>query len=756
MRTRTFLFTVILFTGLVLLLTTSGSLVLAQTDDNVTGTVETDGDRLNMRFGPGVDYDLVQKLEPGTVIAVLDASADGLWLQVQPEDGDVVGWVSAEFVALDGPLDSISPLADATDLPSAQELLIPTATPIVKVTVVSVPAATAIPTVESDHAFANASETPDSEAPILDLGAEPSMTPTTVLTVVKPTVQSIATAVPTQVLVTPTIQAESGNAEPPSSLGQLFPRTYARALGLPTPTAVNIPGDEQEAQTGAATENAPVEKSTNIKPTPTVIANESDESEAVELGTAEQDAAEPEAEGAGSKIPPGRPYAITQPQSMNVRTGPGTNYGVAMAASAGSEFEIIGRSPGHTWLQVLAPGEDTPVWLYAELVEVVGSLDDAPTLTEDELPEPPTQSTEPSAVAASVAGAPSPTTGGSFGYGVQAHLLAGEAGAAMNSVSDLGFNWVKQQVEWSRYESSPGARGFGELAGIVSEAGNRNINVLFSVVNAPAWAREDGFDSSVGGPPADPQSYANFVGAMAGQFCGTSLKAIEIWNEQNLHYEWGNKSLNAADYMNLLRPAYASIKAACPQMLVISGALTPAADAGTLARDDFAYMEEMYKNGLASYCDGVGAHPSGYNVPADVRWESACTTIQQTGNIFNGACDTPHHSWSFLSTMEGYRNIMNVYGDSGKQIWPTEFGWAAGGAMNPNYMYAEDNSYDEQAAWTVQAYQAMKSWGWVGPAFLWNLNFRVVADGTEKAQWGIVRNDYSPLPVYDALKAMPK
>jgi hypothetical protein len=50
----------------------------------------------------------------------------------------------------------------------------------------------------------------------------------------------------------------------------------------------------------------------------------------------------------------------------------------------------------------------------------------------------------------------------------------------------------------------------------------------------------------------------------------------------------------------------------------------------------------------------------------------------------------------------------------------------------------------------------MRDWGWVGPAFLWNLNFRVVADGTEKAQWGIVGNDWTPLRVYTALKNMPK
>ena len=44
----------------------------------------------------------------------------------------------------------------------------------------------------------------------------------------------------------------------------------------------------------------------------------------------------------------------------------------------------------------------------------------------------------------------------------------------------------------------------------------------------------------------------------------------------------------------------------------------------------------------------------------------------------------------------------------------------------------------------------------VGPAVLWNLNFRMIANGTEKAQWGIVDPGGSPLPVYNALAAMPK
>ena len=104
---------------------------------------------------------------------------------------------------------------------------------------------------------------------------------------------------------------------------------------------------------------------------------------------------------------------------------------------------------------------------------------------------------------------------------------------------------------------------------------------------------------------------------------GKSLKAIEVWNEQNLHYEWGNKALNPGEYVALLAPAFNAIKGACPSMLVISGALTPAGNNAPYAMDDFTYLEEMFKAGANNYLDGVGAHPSGYNVPPSVTWEGA-------------------------------------------------------------------------------------------------------------------------------------
>jgi hypothetical protein len=361
------------------------------------------------------------------------------------------------------------------------------------------------------------------------------------------------------------------------------------------------------------------------------------------------------------------------------------------------------------------------------------------------------------------AAAPAPATAAppdlGFRYGLQAHtthVSGQERGRVFNAVKDIGFSWLKQQIQWKVWEPSAGQIVWGEMDTIAGEAQRAGVTMLFSVVGAPAWAREQGHDNNVVGPPQDPQAFARFLSAVAGRYCGKGVGAIEVWNEQNLHYEWGNRPIDPAAYMNLLKPAYSAIKQACPSMVVVSGALTPTGAGAPLAMDDFVYLDGMYRNGLKDVSDAIGSHPSGYNVPPSLNHTQACEFVRAGRSSFNGPCDVVHHSWSFRSTVDGYAEIMARHGDANKRQWATEFGWAAGGAFDPRYGYANDNTYDEQAAWTVEAYQYMKSSGRVGAAFLWNLNFRVIADKTELAQWGIVTNAWQPLPVYARLKAMGK
>jgi hypothetical protein len=235
-------------------------------------------------------------------------------------------------------------------------------------------------------------------------------------------------------------------------------------------------------------------------------------------------------------------------------------------------------------------------------------------------------------------------------------------------------------------------------------------------VKAPQWARGGNPDMSVEGPPANPNTYASFVGEFAGRYCGR-VKAIEVWNEQNLHYEWGNEKLDAARYVRLLAAAYRAIKAACPSTIVVSGAPTPTGAKPPAAIRDTTYLEQMYRAGLRNYCDAVGVHPSGFGNPPDARVQD-----WQAGN-YSRPSHVADSSFYFRNTMEQYRNIMVKYGDGGKRLWPTEFGWASTGSPFPGYEYATYNSEQQQAEYIARAYDMMRNWGWVGVAFLWNLNY---------------------------------
>jgi hypothetical protein len=359
----------------------------------------------------------------------------------------------------------------------------------------------------------------------------------------------------------------------------------------------------------------------------------------------------------------------------------------------------------------------------------------------------------PKPTTAPVTGVPAAgRVGGYFGYGIQAHIYGGDA-QIYGLTQGMGFNWIKQQVEWSRTEPDfKGNYQWGDLDRIVGGANAAGLNVLLSVVKAPAWARPGG-NLSVEGPPNNPQDFADFLSALATRYKGR-VRAYEVWNEQNLHYEWGNEPISASRYVELLRYAFIALKNADPGAVVISGAPTPTgANDGVIAIDDLAYLRQMYQAGLARYCDAVGVHPSGFNNPPDARFGSWSDPSAPDYKA--------HRSFYFRSTMEEYRGVMVANGDGGKRLWPTEFGWSTfenlGASAPEGYMYANNNSEAEQAQWLVQAFQMARNWGWVGPMFVWNLNFAPVSGpANEKAGFGILRADWSPRPSYSALQGMAK
>ena len=68
------------------------------------------------------------------------------------------------------------------------------------------------------------------------------------------------------------------------------------------------------------------------------------------------------------------PLAITVPTILNVRSGPGTEYDIVTTVAQGTQSEIIGIGPQDEWFLVELDGLDEPAWIYQDLTTVVGSL----------------------------------------------------------------------------------------------------------------------------------------------------------------------------------------------------------------------------------------------------------------------------------------------------------------------------------------------------------------------------------------------
>ncbi len=429
------------------------------------------------------------------------------------------------------------------------------------------------------------------------------------------------------------------------------------------------------------------------------------------------------------------PTAYTTPARINIRRGPGANYAVATSVAAGTALEILALNPAGDWYQVRLAGQAEPVWVLAALTRTTGALSGVPRLTTDQLPAVPAAAA--SSAAAAAGNAPPPAGGGSFAYGIQINAWQGDVNGSAAMTKELGFPWVKQQVRWEFVEDSPGAVNWTEMDRIMDVMTGNNLQVLFSVVTSPQWTRPD--KPGTGGPPNDFNLFANFTGQIASRYCGR-LGAIEVWNEQNLQREWEGLPLDPALYMDLLRRAYTSIKAACPSMIVVSGATTPTGNS-PIAVDDIDYLRGMYNNGLARYSDAIGVHPSGYGNPANATFQD-----WEAGR-YNAPSHVNHRSFYFRSTMEESRQVMIAYGDVNKRLWPTEFGWASSVSPHAGYEYAGYISESQQAQYIVEAYQMMRNWGWVGATFLWNLNYNY----GEMAQFSIMGK-----PAFEALKGLPR
>jgi hypothetical protein len=278
-----------------------------------------------------------------------------------------------------------------------------------------------------------------------------------------------------------------------------------------------------------------------------------------------------------------------------------------------------------------------------------------------------------------------------------------------NEMRSAGMSWLKMQVVWNRGGSTADAQN------IITHARNHGFKVLLSIkgnrselaVNQQQYYRD----------------YATFVAAVA----RLGPDAIEIWNEPNIDREWPAGLIHGGVYTQLLAQAYPAIKAANPNVMVISGAPAPTGYFGGCAAngcDDKLFIEQMRDAGAAQYFDCTGMH---YN-------EGVLPPSATSGDP-RGSSD--HYSRYYPAMVSTYRAVF-----PSKPLCFTELGYLTPeglGSLPAGYEWGANTSRQEQADWLAQAAALSRDGGLVRLMVVWNVDASIY-NSDPMAGWSIIRN----------------
>lgn len=435
-----------------------------------------------------------------------------------------------------------------------------------------------------------------------------------------------------------------------------------------------------------------------------VVAEEAEEEEEAEAVAETETAVEPEPTAAPPAEPTAAPPTSFNPgtndavvnTNANIRTGPGLSFGtVAGGATAGTNVSLIGRTSDNSWYQIVLP-DGQEGWIFGTLLTVNSGFDlGGLEVVEVAPPAGGGGTTAPPPPAAPVSG--------SFELGGQT------AGLPVGPMQVSGMTWIKRQHKWS-----PGNSGT-DVQGLISEGHNAGFKVLLSI---PGQLNPSSIDFA---------SYVAFLGQVAA--LPDPPDAIEVWNEMNITREWPAGQINPTSYVNsMLKPAYSAIKAANPNIMVITGAPAPTGfyggSCGGSGCDDAPYIAGMMAAGAGSYSDCVGVHYNEGIMPP------AATSGDPRGS-------SGHYT-------RYYQGMVNAYVAAGaSQLCFTELGYLSGeewGFVPSGFLWkgAYNLTVAEQAQYLAEAVSLAANSGRVRLLIIFNVDFTTWGDDPQ-AGYAMVR-----------------
>jgi len=316
----------------------------------------------------------------------------------------------------------------------------------------------------------------------------------------------------------------------------------------------------------------------------------------------------------------------------------------------------------------------------------------------------------------------------------------------LQMAAEAGIGWVKQQFPWEEIEPrrkgeflepTTKASSWAKYDEIVAACERYGLQIVARLDRPPNWTRQD--NSYPERPPDNFEDYGDFVYAFVKHYQGR-IRYIQVWNEPNIFPEWGNRPVDPAQYVELLKVAYRRAKEADPNVYVLCAPLAmtlgqPHPEPGKwIAMSDLTFLEEMYKAGARSYFDIYAANAFGMGRPPEDPADPNALNFQRV----------------LLQ-----RKIMERYGDGDKAVWFDEYGWNAAPESFPaERLIWQRVSEREQAEYTVRGIDlARREWPWAGIFMIWYAR-QVGNIPTDQADYyfRMIDVDFTPRPLYLAVK----
>ncbi|MGB7341404.1 MAG: SH3 domain-containing protein [Phototrophicaceae bacterium] len=403
----------------------------------------------------------------------------------------------------------------------------------------------------------------------------------------------------------------------------------------------------------------------------------------------------------------------TATATVNMRSGPGTDYRRIGAAQLNEQLTLDGRSGNLGWVRGV---NSTGVvgWVSANYIALSFNEVSALPVVGIDTPFGVQVASAPSGATANTSApnvaAPPPVTSNTtisgFGYGGH---VTGLDDNSVNYMRIAGMSWAKFQVRYTQ-GADPNA-----VAGLINDTHAKGFRILLGVVGLPYELNNGGYF----------EAYAGYVGGLA----ALGADAIEVWNEPNLDREWLFGQIDPVMYTNLLAQSYNAIKSRNSNTYVISAALAPtgaeAAFPGAVVNDN-SYLAGMVNAGALNYMDCVGAHYNEGIVPP--TWNSGDPRSEYYTRYYNGMVDT---YWGIVG---GRRPL--CFTELG-YLTPEGFGPLPG-----NFSWASNVTVAQQASWLDQVMSMAARSGRVRIVIIWNINFQNY-DADPMGGYALIRPDGS-------------